>query len=175
MQLKASLNGIHKSFHGETLLTFLTTEDVTPLTDMQGDLSLTVSRFVKKRSLDANAYAWVLMGKIASVLKTSKEEVYEEALRRYGVSETDEDGRSIEIQVDRSVDAHLLPGHWYRVDDLGNRVIYMMLKGSSEYTTKEMSVFIDGLVSEAKELHIETLPPDELERMMKAWTTTSSS
>lgn len=170
MQLKANLKGIQKDLlGGGYLVTFGTSEDVTPLADMQGDLSLTVTRFTKKRSLDANAYAWVLMGKIASVLKTSKEEVYEEALRRYGVFETDEDGRSIEIQVDRSVDAHLLPGHWYRVDDLGNKVIYMMLKGSSEYTAKEMSVFIDGIISEAKELHIEALPPDELERMMKAW------
>jgi hypothetical protein len=44
-----------------------------------------------------------------------------------------------------------------------------MIKGSSEYDTKEMSRFIDGIVAEAKELGIETLPPAELETMMKAW------
>ena len=42
-----------------------------------------------------------------------------------------------------------------------------MIKGSSEYDTKEMSSFIDGIISEAKGLGIETLPPEELERMMK--------
>ena len=46
---------------------------------------------------------------------------------------------------------------------------YMMLKGSSEYDTKEMSHLIDGLVSECKEMGIETLPPEELERMMAAY------
>ena len=45
----------------------------------------------------------------------------------------------------------------------------MMLKGSSEYDTKEMSHLIDGLVSECKEMGIETLPPEELERMMAAY------
>jgi archaellum component FlaG (FlaF/FlaG flagellin family) len=41
--------------------------------------------------------------------------------------------------------------------------------GSSTFDTKSMSVFIDGIVSECKELGIETLPPDELERMKAAW------
>ena len=41
--------------------------------------------------------------------------------------------------------------------------------GSSTYNTKEMSVLIDGIVYEAKELGIETLPPDELERMKVEW------
>ena len=41
--------------------------------------------------------------------------------------------------------------------------------GSSEYDSAEMSVFINGIIEEAKELGIETLPPDELERMMTQW------
>ena len=45
-------------------------------------LSLEIKKYRRKRSLDANAYAWVLMSKLAEVLHTSKEEVYEEMLRR---------------------------------------------------------------------------------------------
>ena len=41
--------------------------------------------------------------------------------------------------------------------------------GSSTFNTKEMSVFIDGIVSECKELGIETLTSEELERMKAAW------
>lgn len=41
-----------------------------------------------------------------------------------------------------------------------------MLAGSSTYDTKEMSELINGLVTECKEQGIETLPPDELARMM---------
>ena len=36
-------------------------------------LSIKAVKYRKKRSLDANAYAWVLMSKIAAVLNTSKE------------------------------------------------------------------------------------------------------
>ena len=42
-------------------------------------------------------------------------------------------------------------------------------KGSSGYNTSEMSALIDGVVSECKEMGIETLPPEELERMMDAY------
>lgn len=41
-----------------------------------------------------------------------------------------------------------------------------MLRGSSTYDTDEMSKLINGLVSECQEMGIETLPPQELERMM---------
>ena len=46
---------------------------------------------------------------------------------------------------------------------------YKVIRGQSAYDTKEMSTFIDGIVSEAKELDIETLTPDEIERMKAAW------
>mgnify|MGYP002522713106 CR=1 FL=1 len=42
--------------------------------------------------------------------------------------------------------------------------------GSSHYDTKEMSDFIDGIVSEAEELGIETETPDELARLKAVWT-----
>ena len=44
-------------------------------------LSLEIKKYRRKRSLDANAYAWVLMSKLAEVLHTSKEEVYEENVK----------------------------------------------------------------------------------------------
>ena len=46
---------------------------------------------------------------------------------------------------------------------------YKIFKGSSEYNTKEMAVLIDGIISEAKELDIETLPPVEVERLKEMW------
>lgn len=123
----------------------------------------------EKRSLDANAYAWVLMGKIAAALNTSKDEVYEEMLRRYGVLYEDDDGY-ITITVKNSVDMHKVDGHWQLIKDNGTFKAYAMIKGSSQYDTKEMSSFIDGIVSEAKELGIETLTPHELEQMKAGWT-----
>lgn len=45
----------------------------------------------------------------------------------------------------------------------------MMLRGSHDYDTKEMSTLIDGVVSEAKELGIETMTPDRIKEMMAAY------
>ena len=46
---------------------------------------------------------------------------------------------------------------------------YKIFKGSSEYDTREMAILIDGIVSEAKEMGIETLPPDEVEKIKSMW------
>ena len=40
--------------------------------------------------------------------------------------------------------------------------IYRLYKGSSEYDTKEMSIFIDGVIHEAQQLGIETLTPNQI-------------
>ena len=46
----------------------------------------------------------------------------------------------------------------------------MTLFGIDASTTSTgLSVFIDGIVSECKELGIETLPPAELQRMKEMW------
>jgi hypothetical protein len=46
---------------------------------------------------------------------------------------------------------------------------YRVYKGSSEFDTKEMSIFIDGIVSEAKDLGIPTDTPDQIAKMKSLW------
>ena len=133
-----------------------------------GELSISLKRWRKKRSLDANAYVWVLMSKIASALGTSKDEVYEEFLQKYGIIYEDENGY-ITVTVKSTVDMSKITGHWKRYKDNGKFISYLMIKGSSEYDTAEMSQFIDRVVEEAKDLDIETLPPDEIARMKQEW------
>ena len=101
-------------------------------------------------------------------MDSSKEEVYEEMLRKYGVIYKDEDGY-ITVTVKKEVDMSKISGHWLYYKDNGKFASYLMIKGTSEYDTAEMAKFIDMAVSEAKELGIETLTPDELERMKSAW------
>ena len=139
----------------------------------------TIKKHREKRSLDANSYYWVCLTRLAEALNMSKPYLHNRLLRRYGQLEViDEKAVYIVIpdtdeaqkKVDEEQLYHLKPtsqvkegrgGIMYRT--------YMMLKGSSTYNTKEMSVLIDGLVSECKECGIETLPPEELERMMKEY------
>lgn len=132
-------------------------------------LDITAEKHREKRSNDANRYAWELMTQIANVLGTSKEEVYEQMLKDYGEFEFDQNGSAICFQIAHGVDINLFPGHWMKIRSCANSDQYAKLKGTSQYNTKEMSRFIDGIISEAKELDIETLPPDEVARMKEEW------
>lgn len=120
----------------------------------------------KKRSLNANAYAWELIGQIGDVLRISKDEVYLDMLKSYGQSHV----VSVRSEIDVS-------GYFRYYEAAGETTLngkrfthYRVYKGSSEYDTREMSVLIDGIVQEAKQLDIETLTPLELERLKDAWT-----
>ena len=116
----------------------------------------------KARSKDANAYAWELMGQMADLLHTDKDSVYLEMLKRYGQQFVVKvPNKSVEMfkRQYKYCEQHetLAPeerAQYYRV--------YL---GSSTYTTKEMSVLIDGIVSECKDLGIETMTPEELARI----------
>jgi len=150
----------------------LTLHDIDPKaidTLIEKDLAVTLKIYHPKRSLDSNAYAWVLISKMADVLKTSKEELYEELLRRYGVPYQDDEGY-ITITLKDEVDVSKVGGHWRYIRTRNGFASYLMLKGTSEYDSAEMAKFIDMLVQDAKEMGIETLTPEELERMNKEWT-----
>ena len=128
-------------------------------------LSIEVKEYRAKRSLNANAYAWLLIGKIADILRAGKDEVYFRLLKRYGQSEL------------ISVLSHVPISHYLKYfEEAGESTLngkkfthYRVFKGSSEFDTREMSVFIDGVVSEAKELGIQTETPDEIARLKSLW------
>ena len=160
---------------GQSVNTLMTFDDVLGiLPDFQAladkELSVTLKKYHEKRSLTANAYCWVLISKIANHpdIKSSKDEVYEDMLRKYGVLYQDENGY-ITITVKRSVDMSKVTGHWKYYEGNTKWASYMKIKGSSEYDRSEMAHFIDCIVEEAKTLGIETLPPEELERMVTEW------
>ena len=131
-------------------------------------LCIIAKKFRQKRSLDANAYCWVLMTKIAEVIDSSKDEVYEDMLQKYGFLYQDDEGY-IPVTVKAGVDMSKIQGHWKFYKSNGKFDSYLMIKGTSEYDSAEMAKFIDRIIEEAKELGIETLTPAELERMKAEW------
>lgn len=131
-------------------------------------LRLSAKKWRNKRSNDANAYCWVLCTEIAKAVDSSKDEIYEEMMQKYGHLYQDEEGY-VTITVKADVDMRKIDGHWRFYKSNGKFTSYLKIKGSSEYDTAEMAWFIDRIIEEAKELGIETMPPDELERMMKEW------
>lgn len=136
-------------------------------------LAITAEKWRKKRSLHANNYAWQLMTELAHARNTSKEEIYEMMLRDYGTYELDDNGSVAIISVLEHIDCSKFGIHveFAGKGHVGDKVFnhYRVIKGSSEYNTKEMSVFIEGIVSECKAEGIDTVTPDELERIKAAW------
>lgn len=140
------------------------------------DLDISLKKWREPRSLTANAYYWTLVGKIADAIHAPTSVVHNWLLRDYGtleimegdvltiiVPETDE----ARARVERAEDYHLKPtGHLQEGKDGKMYREWLVIKGSHGYDTKEMSRLIDGAVQEAKDLGIETLPPEYLERMV---------
>lgn len=138
-------------------------------------LSINVKIARKKRSLNANNYYWELIGKLASKVKRNAAELHNDFLRRHPVftgwiadiPDTEEDAKA----ADNSMMFHVMPTSQVRTGRDGvNYRTYRVIKGSHEYDTKEMSILIDDLVDECKAQGIETLTPEELERMKQSWT-----
>ena len=132
-------------------------------------LRMILKEWKQKRSLDANGYLWVLCTEIARVVGSSKDEVYEEMLQKYGVIYRDEDGNCIAVTLKSTIDISKVDGHWKFYDSNGKFSAYLMIKGTSEYDTSEMAHFLDMVVEEAKELGIQTETPDEIARMKALW------
>lgn len=119
----------------------------------------------KRRSLNANNFCWLIIGRIADALRTSKDEVYLTMLKRYGQSNM--------VSVVSSIDVSRFFKYY---EEAGRSHLqgkdfthYRVFVGSSEYDSMEFSIFLDGVVDEAKTLGIETLPPDEIAHLKELW------
>lgn len=119
----------------------------------------------KKRSLNSNSYLWALCTEIASIMNLSKEEVYLKMLEDYGVS------LLVPLTLNNNPDGFFKYYKFHEKGRIKNTECnwYKVYKGSSEYNSKEMSILLNGVVQEAKNLGIMTLDEMELERMIEQW------
>lgn len=142
-------------------------------------LRIKVVQFREKRSLNANSYYWQLLSQLADKLRVSKPFLHNQMLRRYGQIQlldgkpmylSIKDTEAVRKAIDEAEDYHLKPTAEVRAGKDGdNWRTYLMLKGSHELDTREMAILIDGIVDEAKEQGIQTLTPNELERLKATW------
>lgn len=167
--------------NGKIQLTFEFEQDISNCVDdiKDGLLTITVKKFRKKRSRDANAYYWKLLTELAGKLNISKSVLHNRLLRDYGQPEII-DGKLVYLVLpdsdscakiaDSAETYHIKPTTQIKVgtDGISYRT-YMMLRGSSTYNTLEMSHLINGLVSDCQEQGIATIPPDEFDRMMEIY------
>lgn len=134
------------------LVNYLTEQDTSIIWDLE--------KHKVKRTITQNAYMWELINQLANKLNKSKEEVYLEMLKDYGVSTIISMLSSIE------------PSKYFKYYEItGYGSIngkdfthYKYFKGSSEYDTIEMKHLLDGIIQECENVGIPTLSDEEIGR-----------
>lgn len=133
---------------------------------------LTIKEHRKKRSLDANAYFWELVGQLADALRITPKEIYRQAIQNIGGNY-----EIIPIKAeaaDKFKEAWEKNGLGWPCVDMGPSKItgYRNLKayyGSSTYDTRQMSLLIDHIVQDCKAVGIDTRSKEELDSLLGAW------
>lgn len=135
-----------------------------------------VKEHKEKRSLNANAYFWVLVGKIAKATHSTNQTIHNALLRDYGqIDIVDGVAQWVVLpETYKLTEADYLLATPNRVKMQSKRgeiqgIVYVRLRGSHTYDSAEMARLIDGTVMEAKELGIETMTPEQIERMKASW------
>jgi hypothetical protein len=134
-------------------------------------LTVAVSKYRKKRSLDANNYLWKLIGELASETNLPDEEVYRGYIKDCGLKKTDEMSDEFYKTVSYVWSQRGI-GWFSEKTDFGSREgysLYTFYYGSSCYNSKQMSRLIDAVVQDCKAVGIETMPPDEVDSLISSW------
>ena len=141
--------------------------------DMKGleKLSIEVKPFRQRRSLDANAYCWVLIDKLAEKLNIPKITVYRQYIQNIG-------GNSEIVCVKNEAVKRLCEG-WMRngigwqtetfdskLDGCTNVILYY---GSSVYDSSQMARLLDLIIQDCNAVGIPTATPNEVERLKSMW------
>ena len=134
-------------------------------------LSIEVKPFRQRRSLDANAYCWVLIDKLAEKLGESKETIYRQYITNIG-------GNSEVVCVLNKAVERLCEG-WRRngigwqtqtfesqIRGCTNVILYY---GSSAYDSVQMARLLDLIIQDCKQLGIPTETPNEIARLKAMW------
>lgn len=172
--MKLTANHISTSYSesGQQLITLALTSkaDISDLKAIVANgklLEVEISKQKKKRSLDANALLWKMCTEIANIIKSSKDEVYLTMLERYGVF------THIIVQpkaVNRVVE------EWRTCRVLGEVTVngktgiqIQCYYGSHLYDSKEFSVLLDGVISEAREMGVEVISEQDKQLILQQW------
>lgn len=153
-------------------ITFLLNANINSLEEIKDIdlLDIEAKKHRKKRTLDANAYFWVLIGKLAEVMNLKTKEVYRLEVREAGVySVVCIPTKNVERFIsawEKNGDGWICDTFESQLEGCTNVKTYY---GSSTYDTKEMSRLIDSVVQDCKLQGIETATPEELTRLKEAW------
>ena len=172
--MKLLSNNISTTFSesGQQLITLALTSkaDISEFNDVIADkklLAIEISKQKKKRSLDANALLWKMCTEIANIIHSSKDEVYLTMLERYGVF------THIIVKAEA---VERIKQEWRTCRVLGEVTVngktgvqIQCYYGSHLYDSKEFSVLLDGVISEARGMGIEVISEQDKQLLIQEW------
>lgn len=140
----------------------------------QDKLNIELKKWYKKRSLDANAYCWVLCDMIAKEISkdgeaVTKEIIYKDAINNIGVFEPFIVQESTFDNFKRIWEKQGLGFLVQEVSRKDKAIKVHCYYGSSTYNSKEMSLLIELLIQEAKALNLETKSQKEIDSLLQQW------
>lgn len=169
--MKARLHDISNGIHG-LIVSFVVERgaDVARLRSMPDqDLEVTVGKYKAKRSLNANAYMWTLLDKLAAKLHADREELYMRYVKHYGI------WCDVTLLANK---ARTIMTGWERqglgwkteiIQANDKTVDVRLYYGTSVYNSEQMRRVIDAVVEDCKDMDIETRTPEEIDGMIRAW------
>ena len=127
-------------------------------------LEIVVKPFKPKRSLDANALLWAVLGKLAPALRTRPDDLYRKYIREIGTFDT---LKLHQIAYDKFSANWASRGLGWQTEiaevcESDRTYIIKAYYGSSAYNSEEMARFIDYIREDAEEAGINVLTPEEM-------------
>lgn len=118
------------------------------------EIVVEIKEYKKPRSNQQNALMWEMIDKLAKEHRTTSEEIYDKALKDYGVISKEPLG-ILKTGKDRNRMLKEFDHYVIREGQNPNLDYVHMVFGSSTYDTKEMTVLIDGIISDCKDAGID--------------------
>ena len=134
-------------------------------------LSIKIAKYRERRSNDANAYCWVLIGKLAEKLNIPRDEIYRDAIKQIGGNY--EVVCTLDTAVDKLCSSWKRNGLGWQTDTMPSKLNgctnVLLYYGSSTYDTAQMGRLITIIVDACREQGIDTRTPDEIANLLSLW------
>lgn len=171
MNFTGRITGISRDYKtANPIISLEVNESLHGIEDLQDkNLSIKLTKYREKRSLDANALLWHCLGKIAKTFTPPRDkwEIYLESLKKYGkYSYILMDERAVESFKRLWRETEVVGD----VDVNGRKAVQLLCYyGSSTYNTKEFSVLLDGVIEDMKDLGLQPPIPRDVQTALEEW------
>lgn len=149
--------------HGDEVIISFSVPADTELGNLDGELDITAERIREKRSLQANKYLWKLCSEMGHKLNQDRIFVYKRMLFVYGIwsdYRLSVDAYPTLFRTQKYLEILEMDDEWMDVR------VYL---GSSTYDKREFGELLSGVISEARELGINTWSDEEFNYLMENW------